>query len=684
VARDVASIIAEDGPIARQLGAAYEHRPQQAAMARAVAAAMEARSHLVVEAGTGVGKSFAYLVPAILRCVEHGERVVVATNTIALQEQLIEKDVPLLEAALAPPTGQGVRALRPVLVKGRNNYLSIRRLETASKRQDRLFVDARERRSLHVIEDWARTTRDGTLSTLPVLEDPAVWEAARSDADNCMGRNCPYFSKCFYQHSRMEMEGANLLITNHAMFFADLSLRSGAGRILPEYDHVVLDEAHAIEEVASENFGVSLRESAVQHLLGELMRARTGKGLLSQHLGVPGVERVLAQVERCNVAAREFFGGLRELMGGDVARRVEGEAFCRRLCRDDKVGNPLTPALVELSLLIRWLRDQVKNEDDRYDLNSAATRAETFAKEAKVLVERSIPGSAYWVDVGDGRKGARRVTLACAPVEVGPILREHLFKRGCSVVMTSATLATGARDDGSGMPFRHFMERVGCEGAGTLLLGSPFDYARQMEVYIEDAPEEGHESGGMSPVSRAILKHVGATNGGAFVLFTSFQMLHRCAGELRGAMESLGLPLLVQGQDGSRNSLLKRFRENERSVLLGAATFWQGVDVRGQGLRNVIIVRLPFEPPDRPLTQARHELIQARGGSSFQEDSLPRAVLRFKQGIGRLIRSAEDRGRVVILDGRVVSKRYGRAFLAALPRGVRVHCAVGEADDAGR
>ncbi len=694
----VDSILGPDGPIAGALGADFEARDEQQRMARAVARAMAQRGRLLVEAGTGVGKSFAYLVPAILRCLAHGETVVVATNTISLQEQLIERDVPLLVGTLglqgAPEAWAG--ELRPVLVKGRGNYLSIRRLALASERAVRQLPDAASRRSLQVIQEWAYATRDGTLSTLPPLERPGVWNLVQSDSGNCMGRKCPNYRQCFYQAARRQMEEANLLICNHALFFADLALRARNVGFLPKYDHVVLDEAHNVEDVAAEHFGLSLSEGRVFHLLGMLHHPRAARGYLAQlDLSVgdtEAVSRTVSLVMRADTAAREFFGSL-------AGAHQRSDSRNGRVRRPGVVENVLTPAMNELAVRLRSLRDDVKSEADRFELNAYAERAGEIADTAEALIEQTAAGCVYWIESRrpdeQGRHGATRVTLACSPVDVAPLLRERLFEGQHSVVLTSATLATRTvRDDEPAeraeTAFAHAISRLGCEGAPTLQLGSPFDYARQIEVFVDrsmPSPRAGDEAAAHGDdvytrelVSR-ILDHVSATEGGAFVLFTSFGSLYRAADALRSSLRELGLPLLVQGRDGSRRDILLRFREDGRSVLLGAASFWQGVDVRGHALRNVIITRLPFEPPDRPLTEARLDLIRERGGDPFRDDSLPRAVLRFKQGFGRLVRSATDRGRVVVLDPRILTTGYGRHFLAALPEGVPLRVLPVQADD---
>ena len=651
------AILSDTGPLARRLSG-FEFRPQQLRMAQLVEANLQSRGRLMVEAGTGVGKSFAYLIPAIRHIVEKRERVVIATHTISLQEQVVEKDIPLLRAVAADE-------FSAVLVKGRGNYVSLRRLRLASQRQERLFPNEEERHALHQLEDWALETRDGSQSALPVLPPDGVWDQVQSDAHNCMGRRCPTHDKCFYQAARRRMENADLLVCNHALFFSDLALRARGRGFLPDYQHVILDEAHDIEDVASEHFGLKLSEAAVRHLLRALL-AHGGRGFLP-HLRVRGgaearVDAALRAVERCEHAMEALsvdLWGFAQKQGDGTGERRVGAA--------DAVPDSLSEPMRELAGVLRLLKDDAAEEADAFELNAYAERADAAASSAEALVKQSLPGCVYWVESrrkGRGR-GRPAMTLAAAAVDVAPILREHLFAKPVSVTLTSATLATGPGD------FALVARRLGCDDAKGAQLGSPFDFANQVRLLVDRGmPEPAHPQYERSLAER-ILRQVHQTDGGAFVLFTSAATMERVARLVEVTITDAGHAFFVQNRGMQRGTMLQRFMEDGRAVLFGVSSFWQGVDVRGDALRNVIITRLPFESPDRPLTKARLERLQAEGGDPFRQDSLPRAILRFRQGFGRLIRSGTDRGQVVVLDARIATKGYGQAFLDALPEGVR-------------
>ncbi|MCR9075336.1 MAG: helicase [bacterium] len=674
----VESILGDAGPIATLLGEGYEPREPQIAMSRAVERTLEERTHLLVEAGTGVGKSFAYLVPAMMRAITNRETVVVATNTIALQEQIVKKDIPLLDRAL-----DQYGHCKSVLVKGRGNYMSIRRLKLASERKNKLLGEPAQRRSLDQIEDWAYDTEDGTLSTLPQLERQGVWTHVMSDSANCMGRKCPHYNECFYQSARREMEGAQVLVCNHALFFSDLALRSMGTGFLPDYDHVILDEAHGVEDAAADHFGVRLTEWRVQFLLNQLYNAKTGKGYLSDIALQAGDMEPIAKAHKLVDHARRVCEGFFD----DLYRlSTSGKLVNGRMREPNLIENHLSQAMNDLSVRLKRLKEVVTREPDQFELNAYSIRAAEIGDHAHALLEQTLPNCVYWIESTQGTgRGGPKVTLSCSPIEVAPILREHLFGQECSVVLTSATLSTrqvseDEEPEHAETAFAHTLSRLGAEGSKTLQLGSPFDYKSQVRVIVDTTvPSPGYqryrdpnEENFDDAIASRVHDQVVATDGGAFVLFTSYKLLHRTADRLRGPLESLGMRVWVHGRDGSRTQILDEFRDHDRGVLFGAASFWQGVDVRGSALRNVIITRLPFDPPDRPIVEARGEKIRESGGDPFRDDALPRAVIRFKQGFGRLVRSATDTGQVVILDPRVLKTGYGKSFLRSIPGGVEI------------
>lgn len=649
-------ILGPDGRIARRLPA-YEHRPEQLDMADEVAQALQEQRHLMVEAGTGVGKSFAYLVPAILRVTEMVEgqsprKVVISTHTISLQEQLLAKDLPFLNSVIP-------REFSAVLVKGRSNYLSLRRLQNARSRSTSLFQLADEFDQLRKITGWARETHDGSLSDLSFRPDSTVWSEVSSDSGNCMARKCPTHDNCFYYRARRRVQNAQLLVVNHALFFSDLALRREGISILPNYDAVIFDEAHTLHQVAQQHLGFRISEGQIDYNLNRLYNDRTNRGLLV-HNNCRDAELM---VDECRVRAEAFFNDLREW------RNQFRESTVR--VRDSGLGSSeLVFALRNLSLLVKQAQATVESETERHDFLAAANRVEAIADSLNAWREQSSADFVYWMEEIHSRRQASRVVLEAAPIDVGPVLRKELFGRVPSVILTSATLSVGKQPN-----FDFFKSRVGLTQCHTKRLGSPFDYRRQAKlVVIDDMPDPAGDAARYERLCGDLIRrYVEQTDGHAFVLFTSYSMLRNVARQLVPWLAEKNMALYSQADGMPRHQMVERFKEQPRGVLLGTDSFWQGVDVPGDALQNVIITRLPFSVPSHPLLEAQLDAMRAAGQNPFGDYQLPEAIIKLRQGFGRLIRTQRDTGMVVVLDSRIHTKPYGRLFIDSLPDCEIVH-----------
>lgn len=641
-------VLGETGRIARRL-ASYESRPQQLEMAAAVERAIAEGRHLVVEAGTGTGKSFAYLVPAILAATASQgtggprRKIVVSTHTISLQEQLIARDIPFLNAVLPVE-------FSAVLVKGRSNYLSLRRLRGAAQRAVGMFSRPEEAQQLDQLLTWSRKTTDGSLADLDFKPLPQVWDEAQSEHGNCLGKNCPTYNDCYYYKARRRVWNADILVVNHALFFSDLALRREGVSVLPDYDVVILDEAHTVEQVAADHLGLSITNGQLEYGLNKLFHERQQKGLLAR-VGASHEQRL---VQRARAMSRELFQDLRtwRQSGGPANGRVKSPP---------PVENPASPALKELATAIQQFGEKLPNEEERIEYIAAAERCSGLANSLNAWLQQTAEDHVYWIEQF-GAENAR-LRLLSAPVDVGPVLRDELFNKVPTVILTSATLAVGADS------FDFIRQRLGLTKANELKLGSPFDYVRQVKLVLPDGmPDPNLEPAAYeSAVCDRIERYIEWTKGRAFVLFTSYKMLQNCARRLTPWLTRQNYGLYVQGDDLPRNLLLEKFRNDPAGVLFGTDSFWQGVDVPGDALQNVIITKLPFSVPDHPLLEARVEDIRKHGGNPFVDYQVPEAVIKLKQGFGRLIRSRTDTGMVAILDPRVRTKPYGRTFLASLP-----------------
>lgn len=625
----------------------FEFRPQQQQMAMAVATSLGSAKPLVVEAGTGVGKSLAYLTPAVLFAIARKRKAVISTHTINLQEQLVEKDLPLLAKMIE----EGFKA---VLMKGRGNYVCPLRLKRALSDGPELF-DTGDMAELEAIADWAADTEDGSLSDLDFEPTPRVWSQVCSESHVCTAKTCGRDDRCFYQVVRKEVATADIVVLNHTLLFTLMSSMeesesAGEGFVFPN-DFLVIDEAHTLENIAARQLGLRVSQSGLRFDLNKLYNPRKKRGLFHLLRHAEGAGKVASLVDQMD----SFF----EEVEDACQFNQWGSEF--RVRNPGLVDDSLAAGLLAVEREVSEASEKVTNETTKLELLDLGRRVRESRIAIGAFLEHSLEEQVYWVE--RRRDGPGNVTLSSAPSDVAPALEGMFFEEGKACIVTSATLSIGENKAALG----YFRQRVGAMAADAVQIGSPFAYDEQMQIFAVKSMPDPRSDEYEAALDHWIAHFIQRSEGRAFVLFTSYKVMNAVAGRMEAFFADEGYQLLVQGRRMPRHQMLREFREDTSSVLFGTDSFWAGVDVPGEALSNVIVTRLPFAVPDHPLTASRLEAIESRGGNSFLEYSVPEAILKLRQGVGRLIRSARDEGIVVLLDNRVVSKRYGSAFLRALP-----------------
>lgn len=699
------AILGVAGPFSKSLKG-FEARNEQKDMMRNVLEAYNGNQVALIEAGTGTGKSLAYLIPAMLWATETGERTVISTNTITLQEQLLQKDIPLIDKTLN-------LNLKAVLVKGMHNYLCLRKFEES--RQELLLLTPQEAEEMQKIEAWKESTKDGSRSSLPFSPSPSVWEKVCAENDTCNRNACPYYQQCHFFKARREASEAQILIVNHHLLFADLVLRGENDNfkdqaVLPPYTRIILDEAHNIEDIATDYFASRISQMDLMRLTARLTAEKKGqshgklpllKEKITNHyrkefsgdvisilgrlnVDLPGLRRDLLQQSHETFGA--FFEFTQACQASSVEEQAQGESKLRllphhhthplwkeRLIPHSKALSEsiqrYAQALVAITTDLKQLKNPVLDELIKgisFEINALAERLSGTCAVVERFTAALIPSEKVrWIELQQF-KTMINTTLVDADLDISKILVEQLFSKFSTIILCSATLTTNKQfhfiRNRLGLTAEQFPNRAIRE----YIYDSPFDFQKQALMAIPTDIPSPTDPAFVKEATEKIWQIIQSCRGNAFVLFTSYAMLKTCFEKLESRMKENRFNALKQGDD-DRQTLLNKFKTTNYSVLFGTDSFWEGVDVAGDALRCVIIVKLPFRVPSDPLIQARSEAISAKGGDPFMDYSLPQAIVKFKQGFGRLIRNRRDRGCIICLDTRLLSKRYGKQFLSSLP-----------------
>lgn len=653
---EIQNIFSPDGLLSQLDG--FEYRRQQQQMAVSIAESLENGTHNIIEAPTGVGKSLAYLVPSIIYALNNERKAIISTCTINLQEQLINKDIPAL-AKILPVE------FKYEILKGRNNYICTKRLNKAMIEKGSLFMTA-EQQVLQKIYDHVNREGKGTRQDMPFPIDDAVWSEIFAEEGVCTQKSCGGAdTNCFYQQAKQKMKDADLLVLNHHLFFTLFGFyERDAEGYLYYNDFVIFDEAHTIEQIAAERVSPSVSKEQIRFWLNKLYNPRTGKGFFS----LKQADRLKKAIEIVYHDNEHFFKMLHSHVNDIYHAQAHKSAI--RIKNPVKLGAELLNSILELTIELKKATPLAKNDIEQDEIKNYFTKFTRIRNNLEFFLEQKSDEYVYWIEY----KGRARnnIDLCISPIDMAEYFRENVFAKNRLSVMTSATLSTNNN-------LEFFKNTIGAESISGEIIETPFDYGRQMKIHVfKDVPEPEktqkykisdilNESDFEKIITEKIKECVKLTSGGALVLFTSNKLLKTAYNKLLEDFLGEGINLYAQHNGMPNNKILNHFRDDENSVLFGVDSFWMGVDIPGHSLRNVIVTKLPFEVPDHPVIEAKLEFLQQKGGNPFMDYSLPTAILKFKQGVGRLIRSRSDEGIICILDSRILKKPYGKHFIHSLP-----------------